>query len=72
MNKKTLTVAVIFLCVTVVWLGVNIYWAVLNKNHPFDLFIAVLFVVAGVGMVYNEMKKKRCRHLAEVKKHKIP
>lgn len=72
MNKKTFTVAVIFLCVTVAWLGINIYWAMLHKNCFFDLFIAVLFVAAGIGMVYNEWKKKRRRHLEEVKKYQIP
>lgn len=74
MNKKTFTLAVIFLCVTLVWLGVNIYW-VLTRNccvHAFDVAIAVLFVLAGAGMVYNEFKKKKRRHLHEVNKYKIP
>mgnify|MGYP000865411818 CR=1 FL=1 len=34
--------------------------------------LGVLFVAAGVGMVYNEFNKKKCRHLDEVNKHKIP
>ena len=34
--------------------------------------VGVLFVAAGVGMVYNEFNKKKCRHLDEVNKHKIP
>ena len=34
--------------------------------------MGVLFVAAGIGMVYNEMKKKRCRHLDEVNRHQIP
>ena len=34
--------------------------------------LGVLFVAAGIGMVYNEMKKKRCRHLDEVNRHQIP
>ena len=61
MNKKTFTVAVIFLIVTLVWLGVNIFWA-----------LAVLFVLAGVGMVYNECHKRKRKHLDEVNKYKIP
>ncbi len=60
MNKKTFTVAVIFLIVTLVWLGVNIFWALSNSNCIFDLVVAVLlFVLAGVGMVYNEMWKRK-------------
>ena len=39
MNKKTFTVAVIFLIVTLVWLGVNIFWALSNKNCIFDLMM---------------------------------
>ena len=38
----------------------------------FDLVVGVLFVAAGSEMVYNEMKKKRCRHLDEVNRHQIP
>lgn len=72
MNKKTFTVAVIFLIVTLVWLGINIFWAVTSRNRVFDLFIAILFVVAGAGMVYNECHKRRRKHLDEVIKHKIP
>ena len=72
MNKKTFTVATIFLCVTLVWLGVNIYWTLSKQNTLFDLVIAVLFVLAGVGMVYNEFHKKRRKHLDEVNRYKIP
>ena len=69
MNKKTFTVAVIFLIVTLVWLGVNIFWALSNKNCIFDLIVAVLFALAGAGMVYNECHKRKCRHLDEVNRH---
>ena len=71
MNKKTFTVAVIFLIVTLVWLGVNIFWALSNSNCIFDLVVAVLFVLAGVGMVYNECHKRKRKHLDEVNKYKI-
>lgn len=72
MNKKTFTLALMFLLVTAVWLGVNVYWALNHQNNVFDLVVALLFVAAGVGMVYNEVKKKRCRHLDEVNRHQIP
>lgn len=74
MNKKTFTLALIFLCVTLVWLGVNIYWLFARRDCIclFDLAVAVLFVMAAAGMVYNELKKKRRRHLEEVNKFKIP
>lgn len=72
MNKKTFTVAMIFLIVTLVWLGVNIYWTFSHRNTAFDLVVAVLFVLAGVGMVYNEFHKRKRRHLHEVNKYKIP
>lgn len=72
MNKKTFTIAMIFLCVTLVWLGVNIYWMLSKQNTLFDLVIAVLFVLAGVCMVYNEFHKKKRRHLDEVNRYKIP
>lgn len=74
MNKKTFTVAVLFLLATLVWLGVNVYWVATHKHcvSAFDLVIGVVFVAAGVVMVYNEVKKKRCRHLEEVNKHQIP
>ena len=42
------------------------------QNNVFDMVVALLFVAAGVGMVYNECKKKKCRHLDEVNRHKIP
>ena len=72
MNKKTFTVAVIFMIVTLVWLGVNIFWALSNSNCIFDLVVAVLFVLAGVGMVYNACHKRKRKHLDEVNKYKIP
>ena len=72
MNKKTFTVAVIFLIVTLVWLGVNIFWALSNKNCIFDLIVAVLFALAGAGTVYSECQKRKCRHLDEGNRHQIP
>ena len=74
MNKKTFTLAVIFLICALGWLGANVYWLVTHSNcvNVFDLVVGVLFVAAGIGMVYNEMKKKRCRHLDEVNRYQIP
>lgn len=72
MNKKTFTLAALFLCATFVWLCLNIYWAVMSRNTAFDLVIAVLFVLAGVGMVLNEFHKRKRKHLDEVNKYKIP
>lgn len=67
MNKKTFTLAVIFLICALGWLGANVYWRVTRSNcvNVFDLVVGVLFVAAGVGMVYNEFNKKKCRHLDE-------
>ena len=74
MNKKTFTLAVIFLIMTSVWFGVNVYWLVTHANcvTVFDLVVGVLFVLAGIGMVCNEFHKKKCKHLDEINRHKIP
>lgn len=74
MNKKAFTVAVIFLCATLGWFGVTIYWLLTVPScvNTIDLVVAVLFVLAGIGMVYNEFNKKKRRHLDEVDKYKIP
>lgn len=72
MNKKTFTLALLFLIVTLCWLGVNIYWVFTGNPHIFDIFLAVLFVLFASGMVHNEFNKKKRRHLDEVNKYKIP
>ncbi len=74
MNKKTFAVAVIFLILTLLWLGANLYWkfAHLKCVGGFDLFLGLLFVVAGSAMVCHEFRKKRRRHISEVYKHRIP
>lgn len=72
MNKKTFAVAVLFFCVSLAWLVVNIFWTVKHCNTMVDLVISVFFFLAGVGMVYNECKKKKRRHLADVDKTRIP
>lgn len=68
MNKKTFTVAVVFLCLAVIWLGINILWF-RSSHRAGDMVIPVLFVVAGIGMVWNEFRKKRRQHVEDVKKY---
>ena len=48
MNKKTFTLAVIFLICALGWLGANVYWRVTRSNcvNVFDLVVGVLFVAA--------------------------
>ena len=74
MNKKTFTLAVVFLCLTLLWVGRNVYWLIAGGYcvTKFDLVVAVLFVLAGSGKDNNECKKKKRRHLDEVNRHKIP
>ncbi len=71
MNKKTFTLAVIFLCVAVALLVADIFWFY-HKCTAYDWIIAVFLVIAGVWMVWNELHKKKRRHLADVNKHEIP
>ena len=72
MNKKTFTLALLFLCVTLVWLGVNLYWDYVGRVDVYNTFIALLFVVFAAAMVRNEYHKKRRRHLDEVNRNQIP
>ena len=54
MNKKTFTLALLFLCVTLVWLGVNLYWDYVGRVDVYNTFIALLFVVFAAAMVWTE------------------
>ena len=36
MNKKTFTLALLFLCVTLVWLGVNLYWDYVGRVDVYN------------------------------------
>ena len=74
MNKKTFTLAIAFLVLTLVWLGTNIYWRVTHSNcvNTFDFIVGILFVAAAAGMVFNEYLKKKRKHLDEVDKYNIP
>ena len=44
-NKKTATVALIFMLATIMWLTINVVWC-LHDGHYANLIIPVLFVVA--------------------------
>lgn len=72
MNRKTFSVAVFFFCLTLAWLVVNIWWALAHRNTTVDLVIAAVFFLAGIGMIYNEINKKKRQHISDVDKHKIP
>lgn len=37
MNKKTFTLALLFLCVTLVWLGVNLYWDYVGRVDVYNI-----------------------------------
>lgn len=74
MNKKTFTLALLFFCATLVWLGISIRWAFTCSHCVtwFDLLIALLFALAGGGMTIHEFRKKKRKHLEEVNRNKIP
>lgn len=74
MNKKTFTLALLFFCATLVWLGITIRWFCIRRHCVswFDLAVALLFVIAGCGMTVHEFRKKKRTHLEEVNRHKIP
>lgn len=71
MNKKTFTLAVIFLCVAIGLLVANIFWFC-DTCTTWDWTISVFLVIAGVLMVWNEKHKKRRLHRADVDKNQIP
>ena len=72
MNKKTFTLALLFLCLTLVWFGVNVYWDITRHLDLYNTVLSLLFVVFGAAMTWNEAKKKKRRHVEEVDKTKIP
>lgn len=74
MNKKTFTLAVLFLALAFVWFATTVYWYVTRSNcvSVFDLLVGVMLVMAGAAMVYNEFHKKKRRHIDDVNKHQIP
>lgn len=72
MNKKTFTLALLFFCATLVWLGFIIYWDIVDRVSIYNTFVALLFVVFSGAMVWNEWHKKRRRHIEEVNRNQIP
>lgn len=71
MNKKTFTLAVLFLCVAVGLLVVNLIW--FSKScTKWDWTISVFLVIAGVLMVWNELHKKKRLHRSDVNHNEIP
>lgn len=72
MNKKTFTLALLFLCLTLVWLGINIYWDITRHLDVYNTLLSLLFVIFGAAMTWNEAKKKKRRHIEEVDRTKIP
>ena len=72
MNRKTFAVAAIFFLASLAWFVINVVWAVARRGSMADLLIALFFLIAGIGMMYNEYHKKKRRHLADVHKPRIP
>lgn len=69
MNKKTFTVAVIFMIVTVAWLGVELFFYFSGYIRPQELVLPVLFVIAAVIMCWRESIRKKRKHVEDVKKY---
>lgn len=72
MNKKTFTLALLFLCLTLVWFGINVYWDITRHLDVYNTLLSLLFVIFGAVMTWNEAKKKKRRHIEEVDRTKIP
>lgn len=69
MNRKTFTVALLFLFFTVVWLVVNLVWYFGGMQCVRELFLPTVFVVAGVVMVWREYHRKKRKHVEDVKRY---
>lgn len=74
MNRKTFTLALCFLILTLVWLGYNIYELLrcCCSCHIFTAAVAVAVTVAAVCIVCHEFRKKRRVHLDKANRHQIP
>ena len=55
---------------TLVWLGLYVYWKVTHSYCvlAFDFITGIMFVSAAAGMVHTEFHKTKRRHLDEVDK----
>ncbi len=69
MNKKTFTVAVIFLFVTVLWLAFEVVWYFAGYIVGKELILPVLFVIAAVLMCWREFHRKKRKHVEDVKRY---
>ncbi len=71
MNKKTFSVAMLFLFVTIVWLVIELVWYFGSAycSSARELILPVLFVVAAVLMVWREYHRKKRKHVEDVKKY---
>jgi hypothetical protein len=70
MNKKTFSVAMIFLIVTVLYLGFELF-SHFYFGHPNGrgLVLPILFVVAAAVMAWREFHRKKRKHVEDVKKY---
>lgn len=69
MNKKTFTVALLFLFFAIVWLVVNLVWYFSGVQCARELFLPMVFVVAGGFMTWREYHRKKRRHVEDVKRY---
>ncbi len=70
MNKKTFTVAVIFLIVTSLYLAFELVSRFrFGFTRDGGLILPVLFVVAAAIMVWREYHRKKRKHVEDVKKY---
>jgi len=69
MNKKTFSVAMALLFVTIVWLVINLVWYFGGTLCPQDLVLPVIFVIAASLVVWREYHRKKRKHVEEVKRY---
>ncbi len=69
MNKKTFTVAIIFFFVTLLWLGVELFFYFKGYIVGKELAMPVLFVIAAVLVCWREFRRKKRKHVEEVKRY---
>ena len=67
MNKKTFTVALLFLFVTIAWWTVNIIWFIHGTTQWFRLIMPTVFVACASIMTWREFKQKKRKHVEDVK-----
>lgn len=69
MNKKTFSVAMVLLFVTIVWLVINLVWYFGGHMCARELTLPIIFVVAAAAVVWREYHRKKRKHVEEVKKY---